>query len=667
MIYIVSNQKDLAPPFPFLSFHDFLSIIKDYEGLYIAFDTETTGLNPRTDTIKSMQFGFGKDQYYVDDTCDYKEFKSVFEDKNRIFIIQNAKFDLKFLFSCDIFPCNIYDTFLAEKILWLGYPPGNPPLSLDYLCQRRLGVNDVDKGQRGIVLRKGHCTEAIQYGCKDVEHLEALMNDQIAEISAKGMTRALELENKFVIPLAYSEWCGIKIDVEKWKDKMKQDASKLQSAIDKLNQFVLSLGNPAYISEDNDIFKGYSRFCNIKWSSQKQVIPLFKELGLDLLVKDKATGKTKYSIDAKVLKPQKDRHPIVPVFLEYQVAAKLCSTYGQSFLDKLENGRIYTNYFQLGTGTGRLSSGGKDGKVEYFNIQNLPHDELTRSCFVSEKGWKFLSCDYDSQESRVIACVANDEVMIDLFNNGCGDIHSLVAKMCYPQIDCPIEEIKHKYKGLRNKAKTYEFAINYFGDANTIFKNANGELTMEEAQTVYNNYMEGFKGMKTYRKFRCKDVMDKGYILINPIFGYISQIPDFDEWAHIKNEFNEEFWNKYREIKQKGPDDWEEQNILDRVQKYRKRKSDTEKQSGNYPIQGSSAIMFKLAVVYVWQEIVKRGWIKNCKPVAYVHDEMNWEVKEEIAEEFATIVCNCMEKAGKFLFKQVKFTATPAISDCWIH
>ena len=65
------------------------------------------------------------------------------------------------------------------------------------------------------------------------------------------------------------------------------------------------------------------------------------------------------------------------------------------------------------------------------------------------------------QESRIIASVSEDKAMIELFEHGCGDVHSLVAKMSYPQIigDTPIEEIKVKFPEQRQDAKGIEFAI----------------------------------------------------------------------------------------------------------------------------------------------------------------------------------------------------------------
>ena len=174
------------------------------------------------------------------------------------------------------------------------------------------------------------------------------------------------------------------------------------------------------------------------------------------------TKEKKKSVGADIIESQKDVSPIATFYLEYKACEKLIGTYGQNVLDQINpiTHRIHTNFNQLGCDTGRLSSGGKDkeNKIEYLNFQNFPRDAETRSCFVSEKGYKWISCDYSAQESRVIADVANDKAMLDLFNVGCGDMHSLVAKMSYPDIigDCPIEEIKDRFKKYRQEAKGVE-------------------------------------------------------------------------------------------------------------------------------------------------------------------------------------------------------------------
>ena len=204
----------------------------------------------------------------------------------------------------------------------------------------------------------------------------------------------------------------------------------------------------------------------INWDSPKQVIPLFKSLGFNLLAKDKETGEWKDSIETKVIEPQAHLSTIAYLYLQYKAAKKLTSTYGQNVIDQINpvSGRIHTNFNQLGTDTGRLSSGGKDksAQLDYLNFQNFPHDPETRACFISGRGMKWISCDYSGQESRIIADVTDDKALLDLFNVGCGDVHSLVAKMSFPDIvgDCPVEEIKKKFSAQRQDAKGVEFAIN---------------------------------------------------------------------------------------------------------------------------------------------------------------------------------------------------------------
>lgn len=112
----------------------------------------------------------------------------------------------------------------------------------------------------------------------------------------------------------------------------------------------------------------------------------------------------------------------------------------------------------------RLSSGGKDKEhnIEYLNIQNLPADPQTRSCFVAESGNRWISIDYSGQETYLMASIANDEAIIKELTEGSGDIHSLTAYMSYSEIprDTPIKDIKKLYHDLRQNAKGIEFAVN---------------------------------------------------------------------------------------------------------------------------------------------------------------------------------------------------------------
>ena len=138
-------------------------------------------------------------------------------------------------------------------------------------------------------------------------------------------------------------------------------------------------------------------------------------------VDDREKGGNKDSIDAKSLKPQKDKCSLIPLYLEYKEAVKVTSTYGENFLKQINpvSGRIHTNYQQMGADTTRLTSGGKDktSKIEYINLLNLPANAETRACFVAENGNKWISIDYSGQETYLMASIANDKAIIEELTN----------------------------------------------------------------------------------------------------------------------------------------------------------------------------------------------------------------------------------------------------------
>lgn len=313
----------------------------------------------------------------------------------------------------------------------------------------------------------------------------------------------------------------------------------------------------------------------------------------------------------------------------------------------------------------RLSSGGKDkeNNVEYINFQNFPRDAYTRSCFVSEPGFKWISCDYSGQESRVIADIANDQKMIDLFNNGCGDIHSLVAKMSYPEIigDCPIEEIKDKFKECRQNAKSIEFAINYGGNADTIQRNSG--ISKEEAEKVYNNYMKGFSGVKKYQDYQRKTVIKQGFIWLNKKTGHKCNIYNIEQLNKISEQFNDEYWKTYKEYKVAHPD----AAIVDEVRTYFREKSNIEKHAINYMCQGTGAVQFKLASIFFYKYLKDNNLLFKVKLLIPAHDEWNVEAPEEIAEIIAKELSSCMKKAGEYFCNKVEFPAVAEIGNHWIH
>lgn len=466
-IFLVTTQTLLGSDiYKIIGVEESLSLLTPLS--IIGVDTETSGIDCHNDELLTLQLGCSDFQVIIDcTTVDVRFYKDLLESEDRLFLFWNAKFDLKWLYKYRIVPRRVYDGFLAEKLMWLGYPAGIHSMSLKSAGYHYLGI-ELDKSIRGQIIYKGiRDPKVIEYAAYDVKYLEQIMKAQAKELQKKGLTTAIEYENRFVLALSYIEYCGVKVDKGKWLKKMESDQKRVEEALTKLNEWYLkNVPDPSYIKVDlqGSLFDGFNTEpqVTLNWNSAKQMIPIFKRYGIDCTVLDKETRENKDSIDAKVLKPQKEKCDLIPLYLEFKEAVKVTSTYGENFLKQLDKktGRLYTNYQQLGADTTRITSGGKDkaNKREYINFLNLPADAETRACFVAENGNKWISIDYSGQETFLLASIANDEAIIKELTEGSGDIHSLTAYMSYKQIprDTPIKDIKKKYHDLRQEAKGIE-------------------------------------------------------------------------------------------------------------------------------------------------------------------------------------------------------------------
>lgn len=769
MIYFVTGQRELFEfpdaKYKCISVEESLKILEPLR--VVGLDTETTGTEIWQGKLLTLQLGNRENQVVIDCmTIDVNQYKDYLE-SDRLFIIHNAKFDLRWLYKEHIVVRNVYDTYLAEKILFLGFPPGIVSLSLQACCNRYLHIY-LDKTVRGQI-HAGMTEEVIVYAANDVVHLEDIMNLQLITINARGQKVALDIENEFVRVLAYIEYCGIKLDPVKWKAKMDKDAERLRVAEHKLNEwvvdYVMKKGDPSLIARNYDTHKKgkpakladnvyvvipqpslFAEFdtgpqCIINWNSSKQVIRLFEELGFDLLVKDKKTGKMKKSVESKFIELQASKSSIVPLYLEYSAAFKVVTSFGQNFLDAINpvTQRIHPNFNQL-MDTGRLSCGsggkGKGGKTKdddiaeeedenkdtstqandkSVNVQQLPATEETRAAFVPEKGHLLVDCDYGDQEGHVFTELSNDKEWIAFYNDpNQRDGHSFVAKMCFPKdLDGVAEkDVKKVRKDLRDLAKKARFCFNYNGQAPTMATNCN--IPVDFATEIYNNYFKRFNGIASYFKVQKRDMWNRGYILISKITGLRAYIYDYPILKGIERRKNgmEDFWDIYKAARDSGrviseipPSVMQEiakrfaqgvpieeiavrysykvkkagkveerfidinrETVYVSVMKHLwKRKSASDNQSCNYPSQGTAAAMTKIAGIRYFNHLVNDGLIFKVLIPNDVHDEYLIEPPEEIAEQEARKLSECMEYAANIFCKKVSIKAVPELAPCWVH
>lgn len=465
MIYLVSNNRKLFKDFEYISLENAIDLLKDLEE--ICLDSETTSLNCHSGKLVLLQLGNKKFQVLIDVVSYSLNLPELLVDflnsSKQLFILQNAKFDLKFLLKQGVVITRVYDTFLAETILTNGLQFGGR--SLSDLCLKYLGFQLDKTLQSKITINL--TKDILEYGAKDIMVLSEIKKLQLLEITKLDLNKALDLDNNFVPVLAYIEYCGIKLDEEKWSSIDSRNREIYEKHKKTLSDILLKNNKMNYFSGMSDMFTGEND-CTVNWNSPKQVIELFNDFGIKTVKIDK--GKKVNSVEESILEPQVKDFEILAPYLELKKMQKKISTYGINWIKSInpETGRIHTIFKQLMV-TGRMSSGDKDTNSP--NFQNIPSDKETRSCFIAEKGNKLIAADYSSQEQIVLANFSKEVNLLNFYKKGFDDMHSFVTFLMFPNIRrCSVEElvpdklgyIKKEFKEERRLAKNAGFAIRPF-------------------------------------------------------------------------------------------------------------------------------------------------------------------------------------------------------------
>lgn len=709
MIYLLTKERELFenPTYKNITIEESLQLLRSCKVLQ--FDSETSCKNPHLGKILCIQLGNKeKDFQLVIDcnTIDIIQFKEVLE--STLLIGHNLKFDLQWLYNHGIVPRNVYDTMIVEQLLYMGFPriPITPErynkykydfpykiveskegniyyelsFSLQSLASKYLNIN-IDKSVRGEIIWRGLDSRVILYAAGDVTHLEDIMWQQIFKCKEKGCIKGAKLECDFVPTIAYLEWCGIKLDESKWKEKMAKDKENLNNSLSALNSYAINhpkLQKWVIKNTQGDLFSGWDTApkWGVDWQ-KKEAIQVVKALGFNVSTISKQTNKETESIMEKVLSSQKDiDDKFLKLYFDYQGYYKVCSSFGQGHLNIINpiTGRIHTTYWQIGTVTGRMSSGGTtDEDLARFkkipikecnnlNFQQLPHDAITRSCFISEPYNNFISCDYAAMEARAGAEVYNEKVLLDEFLYGSGDTHAAYAKVVFSEElkDIAVKDIKRLRPDLRDKVKSVEFAVQFGSDGTAVAPQLG--ISIEEARKLVQNLLSGMNGLNAFKIKGSKEVRNKGYVIAMSQTGHKSYWWDFKEWKERQASFTQEFWEDYKTY-HKGTDS----DIALMVKKHFQAASKYDRAALNTPTQGGGAVVIKDAATQLFNWIIDNGYFNKILLVNITHDEINSECPKEMSKEYASLVTTIMEQTAAKYYTKLPFPAEASIGDCWIH
>lgn len=614
--------------------------LKDKE--IISIDIETTrkfggtlnpqeeGLDPYLSKIVMFQIGDENKQFVIDYRfVDISIFKPLLEDENIIIVGQNLKFEYKHLLhNNNIKINNIYDTMLVERILYNGL---KPDCSLKALNRKYLNV-EVDKDTRLEFLSinsKPFTKKQIEYGAEDILYPILIRKKQLSLIKQKNLKRTVDLEMKFLPVLGDTEYKGMNVNKVKWKELYNKNLQIFNELKDQLDDFILTnLRDSPFINNQLTLFSDEIS-TNIKWTSSHQVVKVFKYLDICPQAVSTSTKKLSYTVNADVLRASlkttnkdisQEYLELIKLYLKFKEYEQATTTFGIKWLDYVNpiTNRVHSNFNQL-VDTGRISSRNP-------NMQQLPNKADFRECFDVLEGFKMINADYSSQETVLLANIANEKNQLELIRNG-GCLHCFVTKALYPDLkDLTDKEIKAKHADKRQISKAAGFATNYGGTGYTIAQNLG--ISEEEGDVVYNAYFKAFPDLKKYFEYVQNKTLKQGYILIDSITG------------------RKRFYIPPKSPKEKGA-------IL--------------RKALNAPIQGSAGSMTKLAGILIRKELMDKGLENDIFIINFVHDEILMECPTEFSEEAAEILQRNMEKAGEYWCRLQPIKADAVISTYWNH
>ena len=570
----------------------------------VAFDTETTGLDPKSAELVGVSFAWADGHAaYLPIPADPQErttrlswIRSWMEDASIEKIGHNVKFDLAVLAAHGLEVCGpLFDTMIAHGVL---QPEGRH--GLDYLAEVHLQYQTIPlsdlvelKKNQPVDLRSVPIEQLSDYACEDAEvtwRLSGLLRDGLKADDLLELYWTIE--EPLIRTLERMERHGIRLDTQALATigaDLDQEIERLRTAIHRHAGREFNLNSPKQLGEI-----------------------LFEEMRL--VEKPKKTKTGQFATNEQVLLGLADRHPIVADILSYREATKLKSTYVDTLPDAISpvTGRVHTTFNQALTATGRLQS-------QDPNLQNIPiRSELgrqVRGAFTPRsEAYVLYSADYSQIELRIIAALSEDQAMLEDFNAG-RDIHAATAaKVFGTQLDDVDAD-------QRRRAKMVNFGIVYgisaFGLAQRL------GIPRGEAKAIIDGYLATYRGIAQYMETIVEKAREQGFV--TTMCGRRRYL---------------------REINSKNAT----------------QRGAAERNAINAPIQGTAADMIKLAMGAIHARFQAEGF--QSRMVLQVHDELVFDLHKDEMDTVPPVVEGLMRDA---LSLPVRIEVDSGIGATWLE
>lgn len=706
------------------SFSGFRKWLGELSVKEVEFDIETN-VTPHwcTKKIHTVQFGNQDDQWVLEWKClsaeEKGEVRRLLESHDWMKLIHNAQFECVVCLFHGIRVRNVFDTMLAEKVLFggentlIGY-------SLEELCDRRLGVQLDKQYQTSFGTEAELTVGQIGYAAQDVSVLTLLKKEIYQQAQQYGLEWTIALENESILVFSEMVYYGMELDVSWWMKLADEVEPLIGDAEEHLNAWLkedtfyptaLKLG---YIKEADQL--------NINWNSPPQKKALFAELFPHIPGTTKAIL-TRYRSDK--IKAGQEYEPWLNELIEgdHSTLQSFILSQHKDFL--IQTGRLTTagtptinwnstdqvlpiiqvvervknlsaeslgrtshpiiaDYEEYKDTAKLASSYGSDWPTKKMepdgcvrttfnpvlttgriasakpNMQQIPAKESVgnkyRNAFIPPKGFKFVSSDYVSQELIVIAYLSNDPVWIEALSKG-QDLHSITAEMVFGS----------KWKEAAEVGCAY-------------YKSVDGIMQKQKCKCNKHKYMRN--GIKTINfglaygmsKFKLSSTLripvpeaDKLILDYFHAFPNIGNLLTYLGNFGVMNGYIQTIWPFYR--KRWFPHWRYYRNFIDSHlmgAQYHPGLGEIERASKNMPIQGASADTMKLALCMIYWEIHDVRCIADkVRMIMQVHDQVDTAAVDDYAEEWKEILTQLMESAAKVIIPTGILKSDTTITSRW--
>ena len=563
-------------------------VIKLTNSKQFAFDTETdnvdhvhaklVGISLSVEPYQAAYIPLAHQYLGVPDQLPLTEvlakLKPVLENPEVKKIAQNAKFDYSILANYGIKVNGIaFDTMLESYVLNSTERHDMDSMANRYLNHKTITYDELTKvDKKKVTIDAIEVEKTTQYAAEDADITLQLHEKLWPELEKDQKLTKLftDIEMPLAIVLAEMERTGVLVDAKQLNDYSIELAKQLMEIEEQLQSLAGEKFNPA---------------------SPKQIQAiLFDKHNLPVL---KKTPKGDPSTSEEVLSELANEYELPRMILFYRGLAKLKNTY----TDKLPlmispiDHRIHTNYNQIGTITGRLSSNDP-------NLQNIPvrneEGRRIRQAFIAPKGCKIISADYSQIELRIMAHLSQDESLLNAFAHD-KDIHRVTAGEILGKAESEVTNEE------RRRAKAVNFGLIYGMSAFGLSKQIN--IPRKEAQFYIDRYFERYPGVQQYMEQTRQLAAEQGYV--ETLSGRRLYLPKIRSTNGIE-------------------------------------KRGAERAAINAPMQGTAADIIKTAMIKM-SEWIKNQSADNIKMVMQVHDELVFEVKDAFVEQYCTEIKKIME------------------------